>query len=154
MSNSQPAMAPSPEPGPPIRPGLAGKPGALRFPNDNLELFIVKAFLTPEECAGLVERIEAGCRPSTLADHNGQDAAFRTSSTCDLNGADPLVAAINRRICAITGLDPAHGEPMQGQRYLVGQEFKAHTDFFEPDGADFATYCSVSGQRTWTETLQ
>jgi len=92
-------------------------------------------------------------RPSTLADHNGQDAAFRTSSTCDLDGADPLVAVINRRICALTGLDPAHGEPMQGQRYLVGQEFKPHTDFFEPDGADFATYCSNSGQRTWTAMI-
>jgi prolyl 4-hydroxylase len=148
MSNPQPATASAPNPSPP--PSLEGKPGALRFPNDNLELFMVKGFLTPDECAGLVERIDAGCRPSTIADHNGQDAAFRTSSTCDLNGADPLVAAVNQRICALTGLDPGHGEPMQGQRYLVGQEFKPHTDFFEPGGVDFATYCSVSGQRTWT----
>ena len=25
-----------------------------------------------------------------------------------------------------------------------------HTDYFEPGGADFATYCSIAGQRTWT----
>ncbi|WP_299296878.1 2OG-Fe(II) oxygenase, partial [uncultured Erythrobacter sp.] len=49
-----------------------------------------------------------------------------------------------------TGIDPAHGEPLQGQRYEVGQEFKQHTDWFNPEGADWERYCSVSGQRTWT----
>ena len=38
----------------------------------------------------------------------------------------------------------------QGQRYDVGQEFKPHTDYFEPDGEDYATYCAISGQRSWT----
>ena len=42
------------------------------------------------------------------------------------------------------------GEPLQGQRYEVGQEFKAHTDYFEPNGPDYHRYCSVAGQRTWT----
>ena len=32
----------------------------------------------------------------------------------------------------------------------MGQEFKPHTDYFEPQGTDFATYCAVAGQRTWT----
>ena len=35
-------------------------------------------------------------------------------------------------------------------RYAPGQEFKPHTDFFEPHGADFDRYCAVAGQRTWT----
>ena len=61
-----------------------------------------------------------------------------------------LVATINRRLADFAGLDPRHGEPLQGQRYAVGQEFKAHTDYFEPNGQDFARYCAVSGQRTWT----
>ena len=54
------------------------------------------------------------------------------------------------RLFALNGIDPAHGEPVQGQRYEVGQEFKAHTDYFEPGGQDFVKYCSVAGQRTWT----
>lgn len=93
--------------------------------------------------------IDAERRPSTISDHNG-DAAFRTSETCDLAAADPLVAAVDARLAAFTGLDPLHGEPLQGQRYAVGQEFKAHTDYFEPDGVDFHRYCSVAGNRTWT----
>ena len=32
----------------------------------------------------------------------------------------------------------------------MGQEFKAHTDYFEPTGADYAEHTGQSGQRTWT----
>ena len=39
---------------------------------------------------------------------------------------------------------------MQGQSYAVGQEFKAHTDYFTRGGPDWEQYCSVAGQRTWT----
>jgi len=130
-------------------PLLAGQPGIQRFPRRNLELFIKRRFLTAQECMGLIERIDAGSRPSTLADDLGYEA-FRTSDTCDLDSADPFVAAINDRLAAYAGIDPAHGEPMQGQRYAVGQEFKAHTDYFEPSGGDYQRYCGRSGNRSWT----
>ncbi|WP_340264386.1 prolyl hydroxylase family protein [Sphingobium mellinum] len=128
---------------------IATHPRVQRVPGTDLTLFIQRAFLTVEECAGLIERIEANRRPSTIADATG-DQAFRTSETCDLSSTDPFVAAIDARLAAFAGIDPAHGEPIQGQRYAVGQEFKAHTDYFEPDGADFLRYCSVAGNRTWT----
>nr|WP_295668194.1 2OG-Fe(II) oxygenase [Sphingomonas sp.] len=131
---------------------LRAQPGVQRVPSPKLTLFLRRGFLEPELCAAVVALIEGQRRPSTVSDPNG-DAAFRTSETCDLNPADPSVAEVERRILAFTGLDPAHGEPMQGQRYGVGQEFKGHTDYFEPDGADFAKYCSVAGQRTWTVML-
>ncbi|WP_414900411.1 prolyl hydroxylase family protein [Sphingomonas flavalba] len=128
---------------------IAGRPGVQRVPSPKLTLFIARAFLTPAECTELVALIDAGRRPSTVADYNG-DNAFRTSETCDLDGANPAVAAVEARIAAFTGLDPKHGEPLQGQRYAIGQEFKAHTDYFEPDGPDFARFCSVAGNRSWT----
>ena len=120
-----------------------------RVPSRDLVLFIQREFLTADECAGLVERIEACRRPSTIADANG-DSAFRTSETCDLDGADPFIAAIDAKLAAFAGIDPAFGEPIQGQRYAVGQEFKAHTDYFDPGGIDFGRYCSIAGNRTWT----
>ena len=128
---------------------IACHPRIQRVPNRDLTLFIQRDFLTQQECAGLIERIEASRRPSTIADANG-DISFRTSETCDLDGADPFVAAIDARLAAFAGIDPAYGEPIQGQRYAVGQEFKAHTDFFDPKGEDFVRYCSVAGNRTWT----
>jgi prolyl 4-hydroxylase len=128
---------------------ITAQPGVQRFPGRDLALFIRRAFLSPEECAGLIAQIDANRRPSTIADANG-DGYFRTSETCDLDDADPLVATIDARLAAFAGIDPRHGEPLQGQRYDVGQEFKAHTDYFEPNGPDFAQFCSVAGNRTWT----
>ena len=133
----------------PVTATLATQPGIQRLPSPKLTLFVQRQFLDADTCAGLVARIDADRRPSTLTDHNG-DAAFRTSETCDLDNADSLVATVNARIAAATGIDPALGEPLQGQRYAVGQEFKAHTDYFEPNGADYHAHTQVAGNRTWT----
>ena len=103
-------------------------------------------------CATLIDQIDGGLRPSTLADA-GDDAAFRTSMTCDLDHGDAMVAALDHDLCALMGIAPEFGEPLQGQRYDVGQEFKYHTDYFEPGGYDFAAHCTVSGQRTWTAMI-
>lgn len=130
-------------------PLLAGQPGIQRFPRRELTLFIKRGFLSTAECTGLIERIDANRRPSTLADDLGYEA-YRTSETCDLGDDDPFIAAINARLAAYSGIPVEHGEPLQGQRYAVGQEFKAHTDYFEPNGLDYERYCGRSGNRTWT----
>ena len=123
--------------------------GVRRFPSARLTLFDRRTFLDPAACAALIALIERDRLPSTIADFNG-DAHFRTSETCHLSADEPVVRELEARLFALNGIDPAHGEPVQGQRYDVGQEFKAHTDYFEPSGADFAKFCSVAGQRTWT----
>ncbi|MBO9516850.1 MAG: 2OG-Fe(II) oxygenase [Porphyrobacter sp.] len=128
---------------------LLAHPGVQRFPSSRLDLFVLRDFLDAAECAELVAMIEAQHRPSTIANYNGDDA-FRTSSTCDLSRSEPAVAALADKLAALSRIDLAHAEPLQGQRYEVGQEFKAHTDYFEPNNADYDRYCSVAGQRTWT----
>jgi len=128
---------------------LSAAPGMQRAPFAKLELFQLKRFLPRELCEELVGLIDANRRPSTIADANG-DRYFRTSETCDLDPAEPAVRQLEERLFALNRIDPAHGEPVQGQRYAQGQEFKAHTDYFEPDGADWERYCAVAGQRTWT----
>ncbi len=128
---------------------LLARPGVRRVPNPTVELFTVPGFLPGELCEELIALIDANRRPSTLADTNG-DHYFRTSETCDLDPEHPAVKALEVRLLTLTGIDGAYGEPVQGQRYEAGQEFKAHTDYFEPSGQDFLKYCSVAGQRTWT----
>lgn len=141
------AAAPSP-----IAARLRATPGVQRVPSAALELLILRRVLNPLECADLIALIDAGRRPSTIADANG-DPLFRTSETCDLPSTAAMVATLDARLAALTGIDPACGEPLQGQRYAPGQQFKAHTDYFEPDGEDFARFCTQSGQRTWTVML-
>ena len=128
---------------------LSKAPGVQRVPSPKLTLFLRRDFIDPALCAALIARIDATRRPSTISDSNG-DAYYRTSETCDLDPADPATAELAARIGTFTGLDSRHAEPIQGQRYAVGQEFKPHTDYFEPDGADYDRYCAVAGNRTWT----
>ena len=127
---------------------LAAK-GMQRLPFDKLELLQKRGFLDEAFCAELITMIDAKRRPSTLADFDG-DMYFRTSETCDLPLDDPRTQRLDALLNELSGIDPAHGEPLQGQRYAVGQEFKAHCDYFNPGGQDWDKYCSVAGQRTWT----
>ncbi|WP_404333396.1 prolyl hydroxylase family protein [Sphingomonas sp. MMS12-HWE2-04] len=149
---SSPPNFGSGHPSEPIVEHILRQSGVQRVPSPKVAMFIVKNFIDAEACRQLMAQIDSKRRPSTIADANG-DYAFRTSETCDLDSAEPLVVELKRSIVALTGIDPTHGEPMQGQRYAVGQEFKAHTDYFEPSGQDYAQYCSVAGNRTWTVML-
>lgn len=128
---------------------IASHARVQRVPSKDLTLIIQRDFLSPDECAQVIARIDADRRPSTIADANG-DGYFRTSETCDLDHGDPFVAAINARLDSFAGIATQYGETIQGQRYGVGQEFKAHTDYFEPKGADYDRFCAVAGNRTWT----
>ena len=128
---------------------LLAREGVQRIPSEKLELFQLRDFVPPDLCQELISLIEQDRRPSTLADA-GDDNYFRTSETCDLDAGLPAVMRMEALLHALNGIDPAHGEPLQGQRYDVGQEFKPHCDYFNPGGKDWTRYCSVAGQRTWT----
>ena len=121
-----------------------------RVPSALLDLFVKRNFLSPDECAGLIARIDANRRPSAIGNNIYNDSSIRTSETADLSNLDPFIHQIDRKLSAFVGLDPNCGEPLQGQRYAVGQEFKPHTDFFLPGGVEYRTYCSRTGNRTWT----
>jgi prolyl 4-hydroxylase len=123
--------------------------GAQKVPDRRLTLYIRRQFLDAATCAELIGRIEADRVPSTVADANG-DPNNRTSETCYLRGPDPLVDGVNEALDRFAGQPATHGEALQGQRYAPGQEFKWHTDYFEPDGPDFHRFCAVGGNRTWT----
>ena len=125
------------------------RPGVRRVPNPKVEMLTVPGFLPDALCAELRDLIDANRRPSTIADPNG-DSYFRTSETCDLDPENPAVQDLEARLHALNGIPIEYGEPVQGQRYEVGNEFKPHTDYFEPSGSDFTKYTSVSGNRTWT----
>jgi prolyl 4-hydroxylase len=120
-----------------------------KVPNSKLDLFVFRRFLDADTCLELIARIDERRRPSEIADDIGV-ANYRTSETCDLDWRDPVVASVDQQIAALLGLDLAASEPLQGQRYAPGQEFKAHTDTFEPGGYDYYVHTAETGQRTWT----
>jgi prolyl 4-hydroxylase len=125
-------------------------PDVVKINNTKIQLYTWDNFLSSVECNALIEIINKHLRPSTLTYSNGDDQ-FRTSTTCDLAAINnSFVQEIDVKISKALGVYLCYSEAMQGQRYDVGQEFKAHTDFFEPGTSVFDEYTKVQGQRTWT----
>ncbi|MAY40908.1 MAG: proline hydroxylase [Oceanospirillaceae bacterium] len=117
----------------------------------NIELFTVREFLNDHECTQLIELIRQNLRPSTTTNDAGQYKDYRTSKTCDLSLIDSdFIKEIDRRICKMLGISPENAEGIQGQWYDVGDEFKEHTDYFEPNSKEFQEFGEALGQRTWT----
>ena len=132
-----------------VRDRIFRHPKAVRMPADGIELFVVRDFLDAAQCAHLIARIDAGRIPSTVV-ADDPVPAFRTSETCYLHPDDAVVAAVETRLDQLTGIDPRHGEPLQGQRYAVGQQFKPHHDFFHTDQLYWRDQVAIGGQRTWS----
>src|SRR4051812_44398333 len=106
--------------------------GLQRIDAAGFPLYTLDDFLSPEECAGLIEITAGRLRASPLSQVTG-DAQFRTSSTANLYEIDdPRAAAVERKICATLGIREPYAEGIQAQRYEVGQQFKPHYDSFEP----------------------
>lgn len=132
-----------------VRGTLATRANLFHVPATGLEIFIARSFLSEKECAGLVDRIDRDLKPSGLL-ADSPDPEFRTSQTCELSPADPLVDFVDNKIAAFMGMDPAFAETLQGQRYAVGQQFKPHHDFFYTDQPYWPAQEKSGGQRTWT----
>jgi prolyl 4-hydroxylase len=126
---------------------------AQRLQAKNLEIFRVDGFLTAQECADIVATINASelTESSTYNVSNPTERivnADRTSKTCYFGGSNPLIVDVESRICKMMGINNRHAEQIQGQKYAVGQEFRFHTDYFDPEL--LKKDASINGQRTWT----
>lgn len=119
--------------------------------NGKAEMFLAEKFLTDKACGELVDQIRSNLRPSTIAGDDG-DKLFRTSRTCDLKSDLPVVQAVRNAISQLMGIPLQFAEALQGQHYEPGQQFKGHTDYFDPGTPQFEEHCVRPGwgQRTWT----
>ncbi len=132
------------------RPFLAGNGVNIVENTSDLQLVTVDDFLTPAECQSVINAINTELRPSDISG-NKRDKGFRTSETCDLGQLNhAVIPTVERRMSQLIGLAECWSEVTQGQKYSVGQEFKAHTDYFEPGTLEFEQYARIAGQRTWT----
>jgi prolyl 4-hydroxylase len=131
---------------------LKNTPGAFQIPSPGLDLFVVRDFLSHDECEKVIELIDKDRRPSGLL-ADTPDPEFRTSESCNLRLTDPINVLVEQKINALTGIDPPHGETIQGQRYAKGQQFKPHHDFFYPSEPYWPEQERIGGQRTWTAMI-
>jgi prolyl 4-hydroxylase len=132
-----------------VRSRLEADPSASKVEALNLDMFAVRGFLTPAECAELIALIDADVKPSTIL-KDGIDPTFRTSETCKLPATHPIVAEVERRMSELLGIPISHSETVQGQRYRAGQQFKVHNDYFAANQPYSEAAAEEGGQRTWT----
>jgi len=121
-------------------------------PKQPIQLFVQDEFLDAETCQQMCTKIDEGSYPSPLYEKEKHEDV-RTSYSCNLNSYDPLIVEIDGKIAGLLGIDRAHGEPLQGQRYQEGQRFREHADFFYIDQPYWGEYEPHGGQRTWTAMI-
>jgi prolyl 4-hydroxylase len=124
--------------------------GAQRFDSDRVQLYTLAGFMSDAECDGLVAIIDRHLRPSTVTIESS-DRGYRTSRTSDLSLLrSDVVARIDEKIAGALGIRLPYSEGIQAQRYDVGEQFKQHTDYFEPGTTEYAEHAGARGNRTWT----
>ena len=135
-----------------VKDRLKRTPNAFQIPAQGLDIFVVREFLSKNECEQVIEKIDQDRVPSGLLAPT-EDPEFRTSESCNLRIGDAINKQVEAKVNALTGIEPTHGETIQGQRYAVGQQFKPHHDFFYTDQPYWPEQERSGGQRTWTAMI-
>ena len=130
---------------------LQDNPKVYRIENNFLEIYKIYDFLSCEECDALIQAFQNEEFIKSEVSNKDTNKEFRTSTTCHLfPEKNPFYADLNNKICAILDIDKNKGEILQAQKYVVGQEFKEHTDYFDKNTEYNKPFLDNGGQRTWT----
>jgi hypothetical protein len=114
--------------------------------------FVFHNFLSDEECEHLKALARKRLTKSTVVDNKtgkSMDSTVRTSSGTFLaRGEDEVVRAVEKRISLVTMIPEENGEAIQILKYVDGQKYEPHTDYFHdkcgPPGGQ-----GVRGQGSW-----
>jgi prolyl 4-hydroxylase len=113
-----------------------GKPQRLgeREPlSTSPQAWLLRNFLTANECEYLIDVCEPRFRPSLVVDpntgrHVPHPVRLSDGASFPWISETPFIHALNLRIAAATETEVSAGEPLQVLRYRPGQEFKPHHD--------------------------
>lgn len=86
--------------------------------------------LSDEECDQLIQKSKDRMQRSKVANSLEVDELRTSSSTFFEEGENEFVARIEKRVSQIMNIPVEHGEGLQILNYKIGQEYKAHFDFF------------------------
>ncbi|KAG2496026.1 hypothetical protein HYH03_005948 [Edaphochlamys debaryana] len=95
--------------------------------------FVYHHFLSPEECDHLIDLATSRLsRSQVVGPANDTIDPIRTSYSASIGYRETkTVAAIEARIARWTHLPEQHQEPMEVLRYINGQKYDAHWDWFD-----------------------
>lgn len=123
------------------------------------EVYQVDNFLTVDECNYIIKLIELSNHKSQVVAENNVAAEYseaRTSSSSNLPMEDIIVKKLNFTMHSILPefIPIDRSETPQGQRYLPGEFFNDHFDYFDKNmGSIYKQVIGSLGQRNWTLML-
>jgi prolyl 4-hydroxylase len=93
-------------------------------------IVVLADVLSSEECDALIQLSKERMNRSKIGNTRTVDD-LRTSSSMFFEEAEnELVSKVEKRVSQIMNIPVAHGEGLQILNYKIGQEYKAHFDFF------------------------
>jgi hypothetical protein len=118
-------------------------------------LRLFKGFAQPDECRWVIDRLRPKLQPAVVWDVNSGETLvdpYRSNSAVELplQEIDVVIELLRARISAATRLPEFIFEPAQLMHYAVGEEFRPHHDFIDPDKPGFAAEIPRRGQRMGT----
>lgn len=126
----------------------------VAFRLDRPQVALLHGVLTAEECDGLIAAATPGLQRAELVDSDRGGTRVGEQRTSELatlaRGRGELVARIDARITALTGIPLAQGEDLQVMRYGIGAEYQPHWDYFHLDKDGEAANLANGGQRIAT----
>ncbi|MFA9559276.1 2OG-Fe(II) oxygenase [Evansella sp. AB-rgal1] len=93
-------------------------------------IVILGNVLSEEECDELIQLSKDKMERSKIGNTRSVDELRTSSSTFLQEGENEVVARIEKRISQIMSIPVEHGEGVQVLHYQIGQEYKAHFDYF------------------------
>lgn len=118
------------------------------------EVAVLEHVLTDGECDALIALSRPKLSRSTIVDGATGDnqviEARSSEGTFFLRGENELVAVIEKRLSALTGMPVENGEGLQILHYGIGGEYRPHFDYFVPGEAGSAVHLQKGGQRVGT----
>lgn len=135
-----------------VRQRLQAHPAVEQLVSGPGELYRVRRFLDRTDCRDICRVINSRAVPSTLYGE-GVHREIRSSATHHFDREDPLTCGVEDYVDDLLGISKVFSEPMQGQRYQAGQQYRHHHDFFHGGDRYVAQEMQRGGQRTWTAMI-
>jgi prolyl 4-hydroxylase len=127
------------------------------FTLENPNIAALADLLSHEECEELMALAQPRLTRSAVVDRQSGKFEVIDARTSDgmyfQRGENPLVARIEKRIEALTGIPAVNGEGVQVLRYGPSDEYRPHHDYFEPTDPGSASHLAVGGQRIATVVM-
>ena len=102
----------------------------------NPNVALVENLLSEQECDKLVQLVQSRLRRSEVVDPTSgalEISGVRRSEGGHFGyGENAVVARLEARVAALTGMPVNHGEPLQLLHYPAGGEYEPHHDYFDP----------------------